>query len=156
MLRLSTKTRYALRTLLEMACQKEKDIFTLAELSLHQNISRKYLEQIFRLLKKNGIVTSHIGKQGGFSLPKDLKTITLLNIITALEGKIKLVDCQTNTNNCERTAFCPAKGIWQEINTTVEQLLASKNLLDLSKNEEIRQKCAYFFLHPKQHRRGKS
>ncbi|HOW35089.1 MAG TPA: Rrf2 family transcriptional regulator [Candidatus Omnitrophota bacterium] len=143
MIKISTKTRYALRALLEMACRNDRKLFRLEELSDHQNISRKYLENIFAILKKHHIVHSRVGKNGGFYLPTNIKEISLLKVLEALEGKVAIVHCLDSRNECERVAFCPANGIWNELNTAIKNILAGKNLKDLSAKEKIRRKCSY-------------
>ena len=153
MLKISTKTRYALRAMLEMACRKGQKLFSLGELSAHQHISRKYLEQIFRQLKIKGLVKSRVGKLGGFYLPENLRAITILRILEALEGDIQIVDCRKKATQCDNILFCPAKGIWQEVNTSIKKILASKNLKELSVNKKIREGCSYFFLPNKKPRR---
>ena len=143
MIKISTKTRYAFRALLEIACRNDRKYFSLGELSRHQNISRKYLENIFGVLRKKGIVSSRIGKNGGFYLSEDIESISILRILEALEGEIDIVNCKTNRRICDRIMFCPAKGIWQELNATIKKTLASKNLKDLSRKKEIQEKCFY-------------
>lgn len=145
MIKISTKTRYALRALLEIACRRDKPIFNLGELSRHQDISRKYLEHIFSALKKRGVVLSRAGRNGGFYLPRHLKDITILRILEALEGEVDIVDCRNSWRKCERISFCPAKAIWQELNAAIKKILDSKNLQDLSTKKEIREKCSYIF-----------
>ncbi|MFH0838744.1 MAG: Rrf2 family transcriptional regulator [Candidatus Omnitrophota bacterium] len=152
MIKISTKTRYALRALLEMACRRNgQKLFSLGELSRHQNISRKYLEIIFSTLRKRDIVASRVGKNGGFYLPADLSHISLLKILETLEGKVDIVDCQNPQRKCKRFDYCAAKGIWQELNTSVKNILASKNLKELSEQKEIREKCTPGFLQRKKH-----
>ena len=123
-----------------MAYCQDKKLFQLKELSQHQDISRKYLENIFSVLKKHHMVLSKVGKNGGFYLPHNLKKISLLNILEALEGKIDIVNCQNKNNPCLRVSFCPAKGIWDELNKSIKKTLAAKNLLDLSHEKDIRKK----------------
>jgi Rrf2 family transcriptional regulator, cysteine metabolism repressor len=146
MIRISTKTRYALRALLEMACTKDKKLFQLRELSYHQKISRKYLEAIFHTLKRHKIVHSKVGKNGGFYLPADLKSISILRVLEALEGKIDVVNCQKHWRNCERILFCPSRNIWQELSASMRKLLAAQNLKEMSEKKEIREKCSYVLL----------
>ena len=141
MIKISTRTRYALRALLEMACRQDRKLFQLEELSRHQEISRKYLENIFAVLKKNHIVYSRVGKNGGFYLPENIKNISLLRILEALEGKVVIVSCVKNGKRCQRLSNCPANRIWNELNTAIRSILASKNLQELSKNKTIRMNC---------------
>ncbi len=141
MLKISTKTRYALRALLEMACRQDCNIFKLKELAKNQGISRKYLENIFTRLKKKRIIRSRIGKNGGFYFDDQSGSVSLLQIIEALEGPLDIVACRKRATECSRALFCPAKGIWQEINASLSGLLASKKLKDLAGNKDIRAKC---------------
>jgi Rrf2 family protein len=141
MLKISTRTRYALRALLEMACRKDQKVFHLEELSRHQNISRKYLESIFAALRKHGLVRSRVGKNGGFYLPAGIHKISLLRIQEALEGRVTLVHCLDSHHLCEKISFCPANIIWNEVNEGLRRILASKNLKDLAAQEMIRKKC---------------
>jgi len=153
MLKISTKTRYALRSLLEMACRKEKKCFHLEELARHQNISRKYLENIFRALRKHGIVKSRKGRKGGFYLTSDLRGVTVLKIFEALEGKVEIVDCKHTGKMCERVTFCPTRAIWQELNNIIKNKLNSKNLKSLSKKKDIQRKCSHLLLRVKKTRK---
>ena len=153
MLKISTKTRYGLRALLEMACCKGKKCFTLKELAKHQNISRKYLENIFALLKKRGIVHSIQGKKGGFYLTSQLKDISILKIIETLEGEVDLVNCYHFNQPCEMADFCTVRTVWHELNKSIKKILASKNLEDLSQEREIQEKCAYLIKRSKKNKR---
>ncbi len=142
MLKISTKTRYSLRALLEMYCSENQKIFQLGELAKHQDISRKYLENIFSLLKNRRIILSRTGKNGGFYLPTNNKHVSLLDILEALEGKASIVNCKEAHHECERIAFCPANGIWNEVNAAIKKTLASKSLKDLAFQKDIRRKCS--------------
>ncbi len=144
MLKMSTRTRYALRSLLEMACRPGQGPFKLAELARHQGISRKYLENIFGVLREHGIVRSKIGKNGGFFLPGGLEKISILRIVEVLEGKVDIVRCVGPAKRCKRLSICPASMIWRELNTAIKSVLAAKHLKDLAGQEDIRKKCAYF------------
>jgi Rrf2 family protein len=155
MIRISTKTRYALRALLEMACRNDRAIFSLGELARHQKISRQYLEIIFATLKKHGMVLSRAGKNGGFYLPSNLETISILRIAEALEGEIDIVNCLKSPKPCKRFTICAARMIWQELNTAIKTTLASKNLKDLSTQKEIQKTCDYLFTTTQKHRREK-
>ena len=143
MLKISTKTRYALRALLEMACREDKKLFRLGELARDQNISRKYLDIIFSTLRKHHLVCSKVEKNGGLYLSPSFKKLSILTILETLEGKIDIVDCRHEGGRpCERMKFCHARGIWEEINASIKQILNSKNLFELAQSKDIRHKCA--------------
>lgn len=141
MLKISTKTRYAIRALVEMA-NDSKQLHLLDQLALHQNISRKYLENIFALLKKGSIVQSKVGKNGGFYLREKLETITLLRIYELMEGNLEVVSCRSRIKNCPRLSFCPVSPVWSEVNSQIKEILASKSLRDLCESNRAEASCA--------------
>ena len=152
MIRISRKTRYALRALIEMACGKKGQLFYLKDLAIHQNISRKYLEIIFAMLRKQGIVNSRVGKKGGFYINPGLKNISALRILESLEGKIEIVECTYRGRPCDRVVFCPTRAIWKDLNKTVRNYLAAINLKDLSSKKDIQKKCSYLTPSSKKHK----
>lgn len=131
MLKISTKTRYAIRALVEMASDSGR-LHLLDQIALHQKISRKYLENIFALLKKGGIVQSKVGKNGGFYLCKSLESITLLKVYELMEGELEIVSCQNTKKRCSRISFCPVSPVWSKINLQIKEILASRSLRDLA------------------------
>lgn len=141
MLKISTKTRYAIRALVEMA-NDSKQLHLLDQLALHQNISRKYLENIFALLKKGSIVQSKVGKNGGFYLREKLETITLLRIYELMEGNLEVVSCRSRMKNCPRLSFCPVSPVWSEVSSQIKEILASKSLRDLCEINRAEANCA--------------
>ena len=127
-MKLSTKSRYALRAIIELdAISNGKPVFV-REIAKRQEISERYLENIFTQLRSNGVLISLKGKNGGFRLAKDPKEITLLDIITAVEGQLSIVECATNDNTCERSADCVSREIWREINATLVEKIGSYRL----------------------------
>ena len=89
-MKISTKGRYGLRALMDMAMNAEKESITIKTISERQNISERYLEQIFSLLRKGGIIVGRKGAQGGYNLVKKQSEITIGEILKALEGEIFL------------------------------------------------------------------
>jgi Rrf2 family protein len=140
MLKISTKTRYAIRALVEMA-NDSKQLHLLDQLALHQNISRKYLENIFALLKKGSIVQSKVGKNGGFYLREKLETITLLRIYELMEGEVEVVSCRSRKRSCPRLSFCPVSPVWSEVSAQIKKTLASKSLKDLCEINRTEANC---------------
>lgn len=143
MIKISRKTRYALRALIEMACGKKKQLFYLKDLAKHQNISRKYLEIIFSILRKHGIVNSRVGKKGGFYINPDLKNISALRILECLEGKIEIVECKHKGRACDRVIFCPTRAIWKDLNRTIRDYLSAINLKELSSKKDIQKNVPF-------------
>ena len=127
-MKLSTKSRYALRAIIELhAMSNGKPVFV-REIAKRQDISERYLENIFTQLRANGVLISLKGKNGGFKLAKETKDITLLDIVTSVEGTLSIVECASNSGTCDRSAECVSREIWTEINKTLVDKIASYRL----------------------------
>ena len=134
-MKISTKGRYALRAIVELAeySEKIKKHVPLKELAKRQNMSEKYLENIFTSLKNNGIVKSLRGARGGYYLSKEPDKITALDVINAIEGPISVVDCCTSKKFCSNSNKCKTIKLWEKINTKVMEELKKTVLTDLIK-----------------------
>lgn len=143
-MKLSTKTRYGLRAIIEIAKTynnkvpaKRKDI------ALTHNISEAYLENILIILKNSGIIEAVRGSNGGYILNRPPSELTVLEVVEALEGKITIVDCvdsESQEKNCVRFSNCVARSVWKEISDIVREKLGKitiQNLLDKENNEYI-------------------
>jgi Rrf2 family protein len=132
-MKISTKGRYALRALVELAeySEKVKKHIPLKELAKRQNMSEKYLENIFTSLRNNGIVTSLRGAGGGYYLSKGPDKISALDVINAIEGPISVVDCCTSKQFCSNRSKCKTIKLWKKINTKVMDELKKTVLSDL-------------------------
>ena len=126
-MRLSTKSRYAARAVLEVAMNDETPII-LREIARIQEIPTRYLEQLMSLLVNAGIITSRRGKGGGFSLARQASKIKLSQIVEAVEGPIKTVDCVDNPNLCERGDICVTRDIWEELQHQIRNFLENITL----------------------------
>mgnify|MGYP001461823448 CR=1 FL=1 len=135
-MRLTTKSRYAVMALADIANFKENKPISLRDISLRQNISLLYLEQIFLKLKKNNIVKSIRGINGGYVLIKYPKQIKLSEIILALDEKVKTVECDKNSKKgCNgRSAKCITHNLWDELDIHINTFFENKNLDDLIRN----------------------
>lgn len=134
--KISTKGRYGLRTLLDIASQQGDDPTTLSELAHRQHISVKYLWQVINPLKTAGIIGVTRGAKGGYYLIKRPDKITLLEVISILEGDIFVTDCLSRKGVCKRQNHCMAYGVWQEINEAIKKTLGKVTLA------ELLQRCA--------------
>lgn len=130
-MKVSTKGRYAVRFLLDLALHDQAKPVALNEIAKRQNISEKYLWQIVAHLKAAGFVSSVSGKRGGFSLAKSPDQISLKNILEILEGNFALVDCVHDSNSCKRSATCIAREMWCETSNHIADVLAAVTLADL-------------------------
>ncbi|NLL30278.1 MAG: Rrf2 family transcriptional regulator [Clostridiales bacterium] len=128
-MKISTKGRYGLRALMDMAMNAEKESITIKTISERQNISERYLEQIFSLLRKGGIIVGRKGAQGGYNLVKKQSEITIGEILKALEGENIFIDVNSQEEN-ELENFIN-KNLWSNINNLIDDYLESITLEDL-------------------------
>ena len=126
----STKGRYALRMMLQLAETPDKPV-RIKEVASCQDISPKYLEQIMIVLKSSGFVDSMRGPRGGYTLARDPKEITAGSIIRAMEGNLS-IDCViTKGESCPRSADCKAHMLWNKIDRAVSDIIDTVTLYDM-------------------------
>lgn len=131
-MKISTKGRYAIRLLLDIAMNDEVEPVRLKDTAERQNISMKYLEQIISSLVKGGFVKSIRGPQGGYRLMKQPKEYTVGMILRQVEGSMAPVAClDDEINICERQADCVSLRIWNELNDAIHSVLEKYTLADL-------------------------
>ncbi len=135
-MKLSTKARYGIRALLDIALHDLEGPVLLREIAKRQDISRNYLEQILISLKAAGLVRSERGNRGGFILAKPPSEIRLDQAVQVLEGKISLVECVDDPKVCPRTSFCPTYELWGEVTAAMNQVLKSKTIQDLLETQK--------------------
>lgn len=130
---ISTKGRYALRVMTDLALHTDSGYISLADIANRQEISLKYLEAIIALLNKSGLVESLRGKSGGYRLKKNPEEYTLREILEITEGAIVPVNCAcvTRDGDCKRSALCPTMPVWQRLDTMIRDYLDSVTLKDL-------------------------
>ncbi|MBC8200101.1 MAG: RrF2 family transcriptional regulator [Desulfobacteraceae bacterium] len=134
-MRLSTKSRYGTRAMLDIAINYEKGPVSVKSLARRQDISVKYMEQLIPLLKLAGLIMSVRGAGGGYTLSKDADQIKLRDIIDALEGSMFPVDCVDNPETCDRAEKCVTHELWKEIQDTINNTLGSLTLADMVKRQ---------------------
>ena len=135
-MKLNSRGRYAVMALADMANFDMKNPVSLRDISLRQNISLVYLEQIFLKLKKNNIVKSIRGANGGYILTKDPEQIKLSNIFSAVDEKVKTVQCKRESKKgCNgKLTKCITHNLWDELELYINDFFDKKNLGDLLKN----------------------
>jgi len=135
-MKLNTRARYAVMALADMAKFDKQNPISLRDISLRQNISLLYLEQIFSKLKKNNIVKSIRGTNGGYILSKDPEQIKLSNIFSAVEEKVKTVQCKKESKKgCNgKLTKCITHYLWDELEIHINDFFDKKNLGDLLKS----------------------
>jgi len=134
-MKLSTKTRYGIRLLLDLARYYDQGPVQIGDIAKRQDISVKYLEQIVRPLKKAGFVCSIRGPKGGHILGKAPEEISLDQIVRLLENETDLVECVTDHQNCARSNDCSVRLVWQEANRAFYEKLQSITITDLLAND---------------------
>ena len=135
-MKLNTRSRYAVMALADMATFDRQNPISLRDISLRQNISLVYLEQIFSKLKKNNIVKSIRGTNGGYILAKDPEQIKLLNIFSAVDEKVKTIQCRRESKKgCNgRSTKCITHYLWDDLEMHINDFFDKKNLGDILKN----------------------
>ena len=135
-MKLTSKGRYAVMALIDLARFDNINPVSLRDISLRQGISLNYLEQIFSKLKKNEIVESIRGTHGGYILSKKPSEIKLTNIFHAVDEKVKTVQCRKESKKgCNGKAIkCVTHNLWDELEKHINSFFEKKNLEDLLKN----------------------
>jgi len=130
-MRISTKTRYGTRAMLDIGEHHGEGPVSLRELAERQGVSMKYMEQIVPSLKASGLIRSARGSQGGYVLAREPQEISLHDIVHALVGSWSLVDCLDDDKLCHRAQECVTYEIWQDIQTAIYRILDSTTLADM-------------------------
>jgi Rrf2 family protein len=130
MFSVSTKTQYGLRALVRLA-QNEEDGMSVADIAKLEGISPKYLEGIAAVLRSAGLVTSHRGKNGGYRLSRSPKDISMLDVITALEGNITPVACCESGSGCSKSGVCLPSKFWNGLKGRIDDYMKESSLADL-------------------------
>jgi len=142
-MKLSTRSRYGTRLLLDMAQHYNQGPIQLGEIARRQGISVKYLEQIIIPLKKARFIDTVRGPKGGHLLARPPAEITVAEIVTLLEDGVSLVECTERAEICGRADTCPTRPIWKEASQAMINALKSITLADLvekarvAKNKEL-------------------
>ncbi len=136
-MKLSTKSRYSVRLMVDLALREPGHPVFLKDVARNQDLSEKYMSRLVIPLRGAGLVISARGAHGGYMLARDPKEITLLEIIEVSEGKITLVDCIANPETCNTVETCPTRGIWGRLENHITTYLKGITLADIA--EEYRQ-----------------
>lgn len=131
-MKISTKGRYGLRAMLDLALYSAGDLVTLPSIADRQGISANYLEQVFAMLRKSGLVKSVKGAQGGYVLAETPSHITVGSILRALEGELSVTDDQVDIQALSPSVeYCLQKNVWEKINESINLVVDSITLGDL-------------------------
>jgi len=135
-MKLSTKGRYGVRAMLELAMHQGRGPVALQELASRQEISAKYLEQLLIPLKAAGLVNSVRGAKGGYLLAVPPQKVTLYQIVRSLEGPLAVVECVQDPDSCDRKADCIVHQVWGEMNELIVDYLSRITLDQLAENQK--------------------
>ena len=135
-MKLTTKGRYAVMAMADLASNERNGPISLTEISVRQNISLAYLEQIFLKLKNNKLVKSSRGANGGYILDKPASEIRLSNIIYAVDEEVKTLNCKKNSKRgCNnKAAKCITHNLWDQLDQHINGFFEKVKLQDLTKN----------------------
>lgn len=136
-MRLTTKGRYAVTAMLDLAIHADGGPVNLADISERQGISLSYLEQLFARLRRNGLVSSVRGPGGGYSLGRETDTIVISQIIDAVNETVDVTKCQSQ-GNCQQGEICLTHHLWEDLSHQIHDFLGSISLATLMKRNEIR------------------
>ena len=134
-MKLTTKGRYAVMAMADLALFKDRGPVSLTEISLRQNISLAYLEQIFIKLKDNNLVKSTRGAKGGYILEKSANEIKISNIISAVNEEVKTLNCKKESKKgCNsKTTKCITHNLWDQLDQHINNFFEKVKLQDLVK-----------------------
>ncbi|MFX4263508.1 RrF2 family transcriptional regulator [Pelotomaculum propionicicum] len=138
-MKFSTRARYGLRAMLELALNYDPNVPTpLFQIAEKQLISEGYLEQMMTVLRKGGLVRSVRGAQGGYLLSREPARITAGEIVRCLEGPLGPTDCvsEEDPENCIRSEFCVTRTMWGRVREAIASVLDNTTLADLCKEDE--------------------
>lgn len=130
-MRLSTKGRYALRAVVDLAEQEAQGLVSLKSIAERQELSLKYLEALFTRLCKKGVLKSSRGAHGGYSLARPPKRITVMDILVAIENSFDQFFCRYERRQCKRYAGCRTRPFWEKLRSALKQELTGTTVADL-------------------------
>jgi Rrf2 family transcriptional regulator, cysteine metabolism repressor len=133
-MKLSTRSRYGVRLLFELALNYKNGNMLLKEISKKQDISEKYLSNIIVLLRRANLVNSERGAHGGYTIAKKPSNITIKEIVDVLEGSPYLIECIENNKVCKKKELCPSQELWKNLDNEISKFLQSITLQNLVDN----------------------
>ncbi len=138
-MKLSTKGRYGLRAMIDLARYSEEEPVSINSIAARQGISERYLEQLVGLLKKAGLVRSIRGASGGYVLARSSKEISVGDVLRALEGSLEPVKCAAfySEEGCMASDGCVTKYVWQKINDSINETVDKMMLDELVRESRV-------------------
>lgn len=144
-MKISTKGRYAIRLMVDIAIHSEGNNVTIKDVSKRQNISVKYLEQIVSMLSRSGFLRSSRGSQGGYRLTKQPRDYTVGDILRVTEGGLAPVSClEDEENQCQRASQCMTLKFWTGLYNTINDYVDSITIADLAEEATKSKEYDYY------------
>jgi Rrf2 family iron-sulfur cluster assembly transcriptional regulator len=137
-MRLSTKSRYAVTSLLDLVMHSEHGPVSLADISVRQGISLSYLEQLFAKMRRNKLVVSTRGPGGGYSLGGSPDQVCIADVINAVDEEIQVADRDV-VNGATSYEPCLTEQLWEELSSEIENYLTTISLADMMQNDEVQE-----------------
>lgn len=137
-MKISTKGRYALRLMLDLAEHYNGDYIPLKEIAARQEISDKYLEQLIMQLNRAGFIQSVRGSRGGYRLAKAPEEYSIGSILRVMEGSLAPVACVEEGQECERAESCATYLLWQDVRDAVNNVVDHRTLKDLMDSKPVK------------------
>ncbi|SHJ77970.1 transcriptional regulator, BadM/Rrf2 family [Hathewaya proteolytica DSM 3090] len=137
---ISTKGRYALRVMIDLAEHNSGSYIPLSDIAKRQEISEKYLESIVSTLSKNGLVDALRGKGGGYKLNREPENYTVASILKVTEGSLAPVACldtTSNSNKCTRASQCKTLAMWKNLQKVIDDFFEGITIADLMDHEPV-------------------
>ena len=137
-MRLSTKSRYAVTSLLDLVMHSDKGPVSLSDISVRQGISLSYLEQLFAKMRRNKLVVSTRGPGGGYSLGGTPDQVCIADVINAVDEEMQIADKDLQ-NPSATYEPCLTEQLWEELSQEIENYLTTISLADMMKNDEVQE-----------------
>ena len=137
-MRLSTKSRYAVTSLLDLVMHSDHGPVSLADISIRQGISLSYLEQLFAKMRRNKLVVSTRGPGGGYSLGSTPDQVCIADVINAVDEEVRVADRDV-VNGSPSYEPCLTEQLWEELSTEIENYLTTISLADMMRNDEVQE-----------------
>ncbi|MBU2098561.1 MAG: Fe-S cluster assembly transcriptional regulator IscR [Gammaproteobacteria bacterium] len=136
-MKLTTKGRYAVTAMLDLAIHSNREPVTLSDISLRQDISLSYLEQLFARLRRSELVQSVRGPGGGYRLGRDTHKIAVVDIIDAVDESVDATRCQ-GQGNCQQGEICLTHHLWEDLSQQIHEFLSGISLADLMARRDVK------------------
>ena len=145
-MKLSTRGRYGVRFMFDLATHYGKGPIYLKDIAQRQGISEKYLWHLVTPLKSAGLITAVRGAKGGYYLSRSPQDINLMDIVRTLEGPICFVDCVENSSLCNRADGCISREVWDEVSRKVGEILSGITLENLMERQRSKTTAPAIFI----------